>query len=357
MPVFPGQSNTYVPKLTNRLRVDFSRNQADFPLNRYVQIVPLYGEGAESRQTGYFLRMTREQAGRINTNGNGTLWADGNDRPDYNGNLESFDLVKYTTRRRTDGIRAGDLSINQGDYDVVGHNTQATTERMMRLRTQLTANVMANAANYAGSNTAASTAAGYGAGTNWSAATPANPVIKRCIDAMVKQVTKSTLNSSQVKKSNLRLVLNLNMAQLISETQEIITYLQGSPFALDWLRGQINKEKLNQETFGAPVCLYGVELVVEDTWVIPSKKGAATTTVQQAWPDGVAVLACQPGSLVAERADDAPSFSTCALLMKEEMTVDVERSDWNRVTKAGITEDYVPVLCAPASGFCMTGIA
>ena len=345
---YASQFNTFVPSLadSNRLLVDFSRNPKDFALNRYIQIVPV------KRTIGYYLLMTLEERMRIlNTNGSNFNWPDGAARPMGNNGTESFSFQQFQCQRFAYAWNLGNLAIDQAQWDISNQHIDIKAQQAMTMRTQLVQTVLTTSGNYAAAHTGTATAAGGG---QWSNATNANLYIKKSIDAMVAQVLTDT--GSVVKRKDLRLVINPNAAKMMSETQELVNYLKGSPYALPFVRGDLaNGSEDNDVLFGLPPRYAGVELVVEDAVKVTSKKGA-TTASSFVQADTVAILTARPGAL--EGRYGGPSFSTCTLFVYEgdDLGVEVLRDASNRRTAGSVVDNIAPVMTAPITGYYLTAI-
>lgn len=345
MPTAPQMNNTYVPEVTDRLVVDFSRDPAKFPINRYIQIVPT------DKQAGYYLAMTRDQAGRIDATGKGDDWPDGQDRPTHNDDLESFDFKLFGTKRRDKGFNLGDLAVQQANWDTLGVQAGQTAERVIRTRTQLAINAATTSANYDATHVSA-VFGGSIPGTlgGWDASTTVRMDIKRSLDYAADLIIQDSLNG--VQPQDLILVISRGCARKLTLSQEIVDHIKQSPEAYAMIRGDLpNRNKF----FGLPETLYGYQVVVEDTAKTTSKKGAASTTKTSILADATPFMCARPGSLVSERATTAPSFATLVCFMKEEMTFETQADTWNRLKRCAITEDYAMVVAAPVSGFLFTG--
>ncbi len=131
-PVLPGGSNTYIAnaEATGNLRVSFSRNPADFALNRYIQIKEV------KKDRGYYLRINTEQALRIvNSDLSDFVWPDGHPAPQANNNNEKFYFVDYRTERRSVPWQLGDKSREQADWDIDASELAIHAQQAMTVRT------------------------------------------------------------------------------------------------------------------------------------------------------------------------------------------------------------------------------
>src|SRR5678815_2661357 len=207
---YPGQYNTWVPSFddSNRLLVDFSRNPKDFALNQYIQIVPV------KKTVGYFLQMTLEERMRLlDSNLSNFAWPDGNDAPMGNNGTESFKFTTFQAQRYAYPFSMGDLAIDQAAWDISSQHVDIKAQQAMTARTQLVVSLLSTETNYASAHRADQATAGQ-----WSAATTANLNIKRALDTAIAGILRDT--GSVVKRNQLMLVINPNLAAAMAESQE-----------------------------------------------------------------------------------------------------------------------------------------
>lgn len=344
-PVYPGGSNTYIPnhRATNGLVIGFSRNVSKFPLNRYIQIKPV------SQDQGKFLRITAEEAGRIlDSDLSEFVWPDGADRPMNNDGTELFAYDDYRTRRYNFGYKLGFKAHKQADWAIGKTHQQIKAQQAMTGRTARVHAVLAANSSWETGHRKDVTTIDGNTGT-WEASTSARQDIKRSLNYAAEQILKSTL--SVVRKEDLQLVIDPTGAHRISECQEIVDHIKGSPEAYSQVKG--GEGKWSQ--WGLPDQIYGFNVVVEDTVKTASRRGAATTVRDFVMPAGTAYLLARPGELVAPDGE-GPNFSTITLFVAEEMTVQEYTDEKNRRVEGHVVDDYVPVQTASVSGFKFEGI-
>lgn len=344
-PVYPGGSNTFIPnhQATNGLVIGFSRNAEDFALNNYVQLKPV------TKDQGKYLRITTEEAGRIlDADLAEFVWADGNDRPVNNDGTELFNYEDYRTQRYDFGYKLGRKAEEQADWEVGKTHQRIKAQQAMTGRTVKTHGVLAAAGSWDAAHIKDVTTISGNTGT-WDASTSARQDIKRSLNYAAEQILKSTLGV--VKKKDLRLVLNPTSAHRISETQEIVDHIKGSPEAYSQVKGGDGK----WSAWGLPDRLYGYDIVIEDAVKVTSRRGATTATRGFVMGDAIAYMLARPGGLVAP-AGDGPNFSTICLFVYEEMTVEEFDDEKNRRLEGHVVDDFTPVQTASVSGFKFTGI-
>lgn len=345
--VYPSATNVFIPDhaASGKMVVDFARNPKDFPVNEYIQVVP------SDKISGYYLEMTVEEAGRIqDTDLDNFVWYDGDIAPEGRDGQESHNFQPYTAVRRTFPVPLGNMTIENASWDIKNHHASIKARQAMTARTQAVANLMTTAATYPTAHQVDVTALTGHLG-NWVQSTTSRREIHRSINHGIKLIQKATL--SAVKPSDLRLVIPSELAAGMAECQEITDYIKGSPMAWAQIRGDLPNSDMNR-AFGLPKQLYGVELVVEDTYKVSSKKGASTTTRTQVWPTTVAVLCSRPGGLVGVAG--APSFSTFTVFAYKgnEMLVEIKEDVDNKRVIIRVIDTVVVKATAPASGVIFT---
>jgi len=336
--VYPSSYNTYVPdhNATNQMVIDYARNINKFAVNKYTQVIPV------KKQTGFYLEMTVEEAGRIlQTDLRNVLWPDGSPAPEGNDGTESFIFQEYRTDRRAWPVLLGDLTIDQASWNILAQHSSIKARQAMTARTQLAVTALTTATNYDASHRLAITSITGNTG-RWDQSTTARQDIKRSLNEGADVIMQDTL--SAIDLDDLIVVISPALAKKMSVTQEIVDYLKGSPEALAQVRGELPG---SNTMFGLPDKLYGYPIVVEKTVKVTTKKGA-TTSRSYVMPETTPVMCARPGSLVG--VADAPNFSTCCCFALEEMTVETKREDDNRRVIARVVENLVYEIVAKASG-------
>lgn len=338
----PGANSVYVKdhESSKRMRVDFSRDPKSFAINRYAQIWPA------SKQEGYYLEMGLEEAARILSDDAAEHnWADGADRPLDFTSLEDFEFKPFMTKRKSYTTVIGDLTSEQATWDILEQHLRKLSQKAMTARTMLAQTELQNASNYDSSHTSAVASIGANTG-NFGTATTQNQIIKRSLNHAAEVILKDTLGA--VRRKDLIFVIGPELAHILSETQEFVDHVKGSPEAYGQVKGDL--EGLNSE-WQMPDKLYGIPLVVEDCVRVSNRKGA---TASKAFVLGSAkaMLVSRIGGLTG--VDGAPSFSSIVQFMKEEMTVEREHEKFDRRCKLAVTDDFQAKLIAPVSSFLFT---
>lgn len=340
--VYPSANNTFIRShdATNKMVVDFARNLDSFAVNRYCQIVPV------EKVAGYFLRMTIEEAGRIqNTDLREFVWWDSQPAPEGNDGRESFEFFPYETTRYAYPFLLGDLTIDQADWNVLAQHASIKARQAMTARTQLAINALTTSNNYDASHYIDITAISGNSGT-WTQSTTARQDIKRSLNTAFEVILDDTL--AAVEQNDMMVVMNSALAADLTESQEIVDYIKGSPDALAQVRGELPGRNT---MYGLPDQLYGFNIVVEKTRKVTSKK-AATRAVSPVLASATPIMVARPGGLVG--VANAPNFSTCVLFVQEEMTVETLRDPDNRRTKGRVVENLTAKIVAPVSGVLFT---
>ena len=343
--VHPGPANTFVKShdATNKMVIDYARNINKFAVNRYMQIIPV------KKLAGYYLAITVEEAGRIlYSDLRNFVWYDGMDAPMGKGDTETFTYLDFLCKRYAYPVLLGELTIEQASWDILAQQMSIKARQAMTARTQLAITAMTTSANYSASHVLDVTAISGNTG-NWAQSTTARQDIKRSLQTGMEVILDDTLNA--VEQEDIQLVINSALAKALTESQEITDYIKGSPEALAQIRGELPGKNTY---YGLPDKLYGVNLVVEATRKVTTKKGA-TTAKSQVLPTATPFMCSRPGALVGTA--DAPNFSTGVIFALEEMTIETKRDSDNRRSIGRVVENIVPKVVAPASGILFSNAA
>lgn len=343
--VYPGGApNTFVPstEATDNMIVDFSRNPQSFPLMNYVRLVPV------KKSVGMYSAMTVEEAGRIlQTNLANHLWADGDDAPGQGGNTESFEFKTYQTSRYVFDFKLGSKAVDQASWDILAQHARIKAQQAMTARAQKAITLLTTSGNWAAANTSAVSSIS-GVTGKWDVSTTARKDIKRSIDYALDTIRLGTL--SAVNLADFKLVMSPGCARLLAVSQEIVDMVKQSPDARNEIEGKLGPAT----AYGLPARLYGIEIVIEDTVKVTSKKGA-TKAASYVLSDSTPFLVARPEGMTAVAGSEtAPSFSTISMFAYEEMTVESKYDQDNRVHKGRVVEDYDMVLTASPAGFLFT---
>lgn len=331
--------NTYIPSFeaSGSLVTQFSRNPRDFPLNQWITLVPV------KKSTGYFLRITPENAARIMSADIAEMvWPDGQDAPQGEYNNESFEFIPYLTKRYLFPFRLGYKAVEQADWKVLAVHASMVAQQAMTGRAYAACTLVNTQANWPASHTSTATLLGGGFVDS---GTPNNPVLKKILDSIAETILLDTLGV--VTHDKLCVVMTPTVAKAISQGEEIHTYLKESPAALAQVRGDVPSQN---GKWGLPDTLYTYKIVIEDTVRVSTIKNVAqTNTKSYAFDTNQMVVVARPGALVSEAG--GPNFSTVHNFSYEDMTVESKDDTDNRVHKGRVVDDYGMNLVAPVSGF------
>jgi hypothetical protein len=340
----PGAFNTYVQDhaASGHLVVDFSRNIQDFALNQYVKIIP------SEKMTGLWLEMTLEEAARVIGNDEDHSWADGADRPSLHSNdgTESFNFLEYRTDRKEYGFRLGNLTVGQASWDIVSQHARVKAQQAMTARTVHVLSLITASGNYPTGHSSAAASIAGNTGT-WAASTSSRQDIQRSLNFAAKKINIATLGV--VKKKDLICVISPDVATEIAECQEIVEMLKGSRHTEPYITGDL----WSNSEWGLPPTLYGVNLVVEDTVRVTTRKGG-TQTKEYALNDDKAMLLARPGAL--EGMYGSPEFSSASMFMFSDMEVWTKDDRDNERTNGSIIDNRVAKFTSPVSSFLFSDV-
>lgn len=335
--VLPGGNNTFVPshEASGKLCVDYSRNVKKFAINEYSQIVKA------PKSVGYYMKATIDEGGRvIDDDANDSLWMDGENAPGGRDGTSEHEYKAFSTERRVFTFTLGDKGIEQATWDIVAQHAQRKAQQAMTVRTMKAVKAITTTGNHIASHVLDVTAMSGNTGT-WAASTSARQDIHRSLDVARDLILDDTLAAVDI--DDLYLVINSTLARQLAESQEIVDYIKGSPEALAQVRGELKGSNQNGE-FGLPSKLYGLNLKVEKTRRVTTRK-RATRAVTQVLPTATPFITARPGGLSGTYG--APSFSALTCFMYEEMTAETKKDKDNRRTSGRVVEDYIFLLTAP----------
>lgn len=336
--VYPGPQNAFVRahEHSNKMVIDFARNIKKFAVNKYTQVVPV------KKVAGYYLEMTIEEAGRIiNADLRNFVWYDGSPAPEGIDGRESFEFKPFESVRYAYPFQLGDLTIDQASWNILDHHSSIHSRQAMTGRTQLAITQLTLDGNYAASHILDVPTIAGNTG-NWAQSTTARQDIKRSFTTAGEKILDDTL--AAIELDDLIVVINSAMAAELTQTQEIVDYIKGSPEALAQVKGELTG---TNTMHGLPNKIYGYPLVVEAARKVTTKKGA-TTSRAQILAKATPFMCARPGSIVG--VADAPNFSTCVCFAQEELTVETLRDANNRRTQGRVVDNVVYKMVAPVSG-------
>lgn len=351
MSSYPSATNTFVPdhEATGGLIIGFSRNKKDFPVNSYIQIVPV------QKMVGLYASYTSLQQVRIITDDDAEhLWNDGEAAPVGFDNLDSFTFLSYVTSRRAYPFTIGDIASDQAAWNIVAVESEARGTQAMTARTMLVQSALSNASW--GSNTASVATITGVAGQYWdnTNSTPTQTApwqqqpIYKCVQYASKQINLVT--SGAVKPKNLSLVVNPTLGQAMGSSNELLEYIKQSPYALAAMVGDATWA---HKQWDLPEKYHGYDFVVEDAVRVSSNKEAATLVQGYVMPGTVAFVLAFPAKLVGLAGSRSYSTVQC-FFYKDEMTVETMYDSPNRRTTARVVSTYQPVVATTLSGFKIT---
>ena len=331
-----GGLNTYVPSTnalaTGALQVEFTRAVNSFAITRYAQIV------ACNQMTGYYLRLDSDDNVRV-SNENEFIWPLGNDRPV--GKMNQHDFVTFTAQRFAFPFYIPNETVKQAAWDIGAQHARskaqlAMTARSMRTATALTGSnaitAFTNAGNYQ------SVASGWKG--VWTGST--TNVIQASIQDALQKISLAT--GGAVRSEDICMVISPTVANIISQAAEIRDYVKNYPAALPFLQGSDIFSR-----YGLPPNLFGVQVVVDDSVKVTSRKNNAVAGTRSFVYGNSAIFVSRPGGLVG--VEGSTSFSTCQIFAFEDMTVENWDDPKDRRIEGRVIDTSTSELVSPISGF------
>ena len=341
---YPGNINTYIPtlELSGNLMVGFSRNIADFPLNRYITVTPV------KLPFGAYLYFNPLDLGRVRNKPNGAKWAPGTLRPTgFQDNL-GFEEKQFRCTRYNHSNTLDNLSVDVANWPIQKVNSEALGQEAMTERAWQVCNVISDSTKYAASHvvTASSLAGGFLDG-----GTTSDPRIYTAFSSAATLIQKDTMG--RVRQGDLFALMNNNTALKLSRSREIREYVMQQQNS----RGMIamkSPEGAWLNRYGLPEDLYSYPVIVEDTYYNGSNRGNASEGGSNVFPDNTILVGVRKGGL--ESSEGMASYSTCHLFIYEDMTVEAHLDPRHRVLFMDVADHYTPEIVAPVSAVLIQNV-
>ena len=335
--VAPGSANTYVPtfsEATGLVQVEFSRNPSSFALNQYSKLVPV------SKDTGYYLSIDEQEQARVVTLSD-WMWADGNDAPE--GIQNDHEFTAYRTERHAPTFQLGNKASSNADFEIIAAHARMAASKCMRIRSYRASTVLTTGGNWPTGTTDTATNVGGG---KWQGSSSANGYIQKSFNGVVEAILANT--NEAVTAADITCVMSDVTAHVITESPEYKDFFQGSPFAVNMVRGagEFNEFLLLSQFFGVG------GIIVDPTSRVTNRKGG-TKARSRLYDDDVVFVSRVGGQMGTE---GVPDFSTLSIFAYEDLTVETEDDTWNRRVRGRVVDDSAIVLTAPLSGYLLTDV-
>lgn len=339
---YPGNVNTYIPtlELSGNLMVSFSRNTADFPLNKYVTITPT------KLPFGSYLYFNPLDLGRLRNAPVGNNWAPGTMRPTGFHNTLGFQEKYFRAKRYNHSTTLDQLAVDVANWPIQKSHTEALGQEAMTNRAYQVCSVLSNTATYAASHvkTASSLAGGFLDG-----GTTSDPRIYKALSGASQIVQQDSMG--RVRQGDMFCLMNHNTAIKLGRSREIREYVMQAQNS----RGMISfkgEQWLNR--YGLPEDLYSYPSVVEDTMDNLFNRGNASEAGAPVFPDNTILVGVRKGGL--EGSEGAASYSTCHMFVYEDMTVEAHQDPRNRLIYLDVVDHYAVEPVAPVTAVLITNV-
>lgn len=345
---YPSSTSVFIPstaynaELSAQLVINFSRKPDAFPLNKYIKLVPV------KKRLGYYKRILPYQSMRVTSSRREFQWNPGQDRPIAHWNRLPFRDFPFVCNREDYPTVIEYLEEQQADYPIKESHLAMVMQQAMTARTRHVHSVLQDTSNYLTSHVATATALGGG---TWANATLTNRYIQATLDAVYNRIQFVTGN---VKRGDLTVVMNPNVAQVVARSQEFASYLAQQQFSQQFLAGILQNS--NEGWKQLPKTIYEMNLVVDDTVVFDDENPELSEdneTGTYAVDNNVYVLA-RPGDLVG--SEGAVDFSSIHMFVHEELSVETFDDPKNRRIDTHVVDDRDVKMVSPPTTFRVSGI-
>lgn len=348
-PGYFGPTDGYIPSFdeTTGLIDNFSRNHKDFPLMDYVTL-------QESKKVrGHYLRLSSKD-GRRYTGDTPYRWNYDSPEPEPFGESPGT-FVPYDIDRYVHGMRLGDVTKDQADFDVEAWKRADKAQQAMTGRVKRALGVILTAANWQTSapytvdmsahHTGTATAL---AGGKLDVGTSTAPYLLKAFNAVEKLISADT--GGKIKRKDLVCTMGPDDANLIGASAELHDYLKGSYEA----KRQLDEGAHPNAAYGLPGVVYGMKIIVDDTRINTTLQDAATQTEAFAWTTGNVAIMARKGGIEAGPAGGPTKSTVTGFWYKDEFTYETFRDAKNRLLQARIVLTDTWHITSPNSGYLIT---
>ena len=213
----------------------------------------------------------------------------------------------------------------------------------MRIRSYRASSVLTTTGNWVTGTTDTATNVGGG---KWQGSSSANAYIQKSFNGVVEAILANT--NEAVTAADITAVMSDVTAHVITESPEYKDFFQGSPFAVNLVRGagEFNEFLMLSQFFGVG------GIIVDPTSRVTNRKGG-TKARSRLYDDDVVFVSRVGGQMGTE---GVPDFSTLSIFAYEDLTVETEDDTWNRRVRGRVVDDSAIVLTAPLSGYLLTDV-
>ncbi len=342
----PSGTNTFVPSMeaSGNLWTGYSRNQEDFAVNRWTQII------RATKPQGLYAVWASKQAARVDPQK--FEWADGAAAPNGNFNTETWVDESFRTRRYAIPFTLGQKAVDYADWPLLAAYGAIRAQQAMTLRSMMAVSCLESVDWNSVGHLYNITGTGPGSGqanasTDWGTGSVDTPVIKKALNKGAIKINVDTM--AVVQPNKLKLLINPRTAAAMANTAEIHGYIKQSEFAQAEILGDVANVN---SAWGLPSRLYGLEIQIEDAVLNTLPKG--NDNLQYILPDNEAFLVSRVGAL--EGVMNGPSYSTIVGFFLEEMTVESRVDSNERRTEGRVIDDFQYVCPNLVSGAHFTNL-
>lgn len=346
-PAFSSGTNTFVanPRSTGYLMTGFSRNEADFPVNKMIQIIE-----TKNDVFMYGIADTSFGARSLTTDDHENDWVDGDMMPMNVGNQLRWSWQTNITKRKAYTWTLGQKAVEQAEWNILGQQGISMAQKAMTARSRIVYTRLSNATWGSYTSTVAAIA---GAGNTWKNGTSTQPNFLLSLNYAAQQIGLQSYGTVNIK--DLKVILSVSDAQALAASPEIRDYMRNNVLSIDVLRG--DNARINM-MYGLPPMFNDYELVVDNTVLVTGNQTAASSpTKAYLWQPGTSYVISRKGNL--KGISGTPNYSTLQMYYyKDQMTVMQKLDADNRLYHGAIISDYEIVIPTvdgtPAGGFQFT---
>lgn len=349
--ILPGPASVQVPAAIPGLRIAYSRNIETFHVNQMMQRI------SHDKVVGLYLRIDIDEGVRIVDARTEANWPDNVVRPAAFEAKHEFETFRMA--RHSEAFQFGILTVDQATWPIMQDRTAMAAEKQMTRKTLIFEELVTDTTNGVQHFDIEATVGG-----NWVGSDTANQFILKTKNQGVKLIQDAT--NGRVRETDIIAAMSKATANVVGESPEYQDWLKRTQgqVTFDALRRSVGMHPAGMVEAGG---LYGLPVAVFDEQIVTSPEGA--TKVRRGFFEGLGVIdskdvfspvmfMVRQGGLeglnvaMGNEAQPVNSQTTIASVIeiwKEDMTVEAEVKDFDRLTKGAVTTNFDMVLGTPST--------
>lgn len=274
----------------------------------------------------------------------GNKWSPGTPSPTGYTNLQGSEQRSFVCERYAFVSTLDQLGIDVASWDVQKVHTKRLALQAMINRTAVVLGIITNTANYPAANVVTATAAS--ASGFLDGGTTADPRILTAFQYCMLLIQTSTGGRAGMAGAQFGALMSPDTARRLARSREIREYPMQQVGSPGLITGK-DRELMSAAKYGLPEVLYGVDIVVEDTFQNVGNDASAADVNAAIMPNNTIIFFVREGGFNKEYGDQ--SFSSFTQFVYEDMTAEALVNTWDRLTALRVVDFFDFKITSPVS--------